>query len=138
MRANAMASPSRRRRRWIVCASILAIVLFASLVAVVYLSDSAVEQVIGQLRPGMTKADVRRILADVFYIDYVSNKGSGYLFHGNSEDIFVRIEGDRVSSVERWPDQGPFWERIRRNLENMRRNWEQQRRNREQQRRQGN
>jgi hypothetical protein len=90
----------------------------------VFQRDTFVRQAVGQLRPGMDEAEVRALLkpfrADL-PVTLNGVAGDAYFFHGVDEFVEVIMDGTgddaRVLQVNRIPDDGPWWDRSRRNWE---------------------
>ncbi len=120
-----------RCRRLTLVAVVLAVAVGG--LAVFYVAstfDSAAERAVGRLRPGLTTAEARRALADVPYLDYVREGSGALVVEVPSGNVSVAISGDRVAAIDRVPDTGPVWDRLRRTWDRHRRAWEYFRRNR--------
>jgi multidrug efflux pump subunit AcrB len=117
-----MSVSSDRRLRWGIMAGFAAVALLALHFGFVHRRDSAVAQAIGQLRPGMTEAQVQQVLQPVRHAKLAATKGkSAYAFYGFDEFVTVVMEKDgqdaRVARVVHEPDEGPLWDRFRRGWE---------------------
>jgi hypothetical protein len=123
MKGMNMIESSDRRWRWMVVALV---VVAAAVVCTVYLlhrKDSAVEEAIAKLQPGMTDAQVQEVLKPVRHRVMPANHGNyEYTFYGEDHGfviVFMEKHGEntRLTRVIHHPDMGPWWERLRRKWE---------------------
>jgi hypothetical protein len=120
-----MTESTRRRVRWLAWASAAALALLLALALyLIYRGDSAIQQAANRLQPGMTTEEVRRILADVPHFDVVTRGSGQFLLDGDAGFINVKVENDRVTAVDRQPENGSVWERMRRSVDRLRRDVE--------------
>jgi hypothetical protein len=102
--------------------ALLALAMFAMLFGLMHRKDSAIIQALNLLQPGMTESEVTEILSPLRHAKMATVDGKpAYFFYGYDEFVTVRMESDgteeRVTRVDREPDTGPMWDRIRRNWE---------------------
>jgi hypothetical protein len=85
-------------------------------------SDAYAKRIVEQLQPGVADAQVQQILAGIrHYKGKVSPGDDAYVFYGVDEFVYVVMEKSggeaRIARVDRQPDGGPIWDRIRRSWE---------------------
>jgi hypothetical protein len=117
-----MSESSDRRLRWVVMAAVAAVALVAFLFSFVHHRDSVVAQAVDQLQPGMTDTEVQQALQPVRHAKLSTNQGQDtYVFYGFDEFVTVVMEKNgedsRVARVVHESDEGPLWDRCRRDLE---------------------
>jgi hypothetical protein len=115
-----MNKTSSRYLCWAATAGVAAALTLLALGTVfLYQRDAAVEEAVRQLRPGMSDPEVRELLQPVRAAQVTTESGGvAYLFYGVDEFVTVQMDdGARVTAVEHFPDDGPRWERARRNWE---------------------
>lgn len=117
-----MSAYSDRRLRWGVMAVVAGLALLAFIFSFVHRRDSAVAQAIDQLQPGMTAAEVQQVLRPVRHAQLPTRAGnSAYTFYGFDGFITVVMEkageDTRVAKVVHERDEGPLWDRLRRDWE---------------------
>jgi hypothetical protein len=110
------------RLRWWLVGGVAAVVLAAFVLGFLYDRDTAVAQALGQLQPGMTEAEVQKLLQSIRHAKLATKQGeSAYVFYGFDEFVTVVMEknGEQtcVAKVEHEPDDGPFLDRLRRQWE---------------------
>jgi len=114
-----MSASSDRSLRWEITAGVVALAVLACLFGFVRRRDSAVAQAMVQLRPGMTEAEVQELLLTVRHARLPTPQGTtAYTFYGFDEFVTVVMDGDgedtHVAKLVHEPDEGPLWDRVRR------------------------
>ncbi len=121
-----MTERRRRRLRRIAVVLGLAGVLLAPLTALylLWMVDSQAARAVDRLQPGMTGLEVQQALAEVPHLNLKTQAGQQVIVEEAGGYVSVQLVDDRVTAVDRRPDQGPLWERTRRGLDRLRRGWE--------------
>jgi len=88
------------------------------------LVDAQTARAVAQLQPGMTDLQVRQALADVPHFNFKTQTGQQFLIDEAGGYVLVTLDDDRVTAVDRRPNQGSFWVRTRQGLDRLRRGWE--------------
>jgi len=109
-------------RRSGIVAGIVLLVLLAAFLMYVRNREVALDKAVTEIQPGMADADVQELLASIRHAKVKCLNGSpGYLFYGFDEFVTVEMEstdhGDRVAKINHSPDEGPYWDRVRRSWE---------------------
>ena len=120
------------RRRLMLVVSVLALAagVLAALFFIGTFGDGAAEWAVARLQPGLTAAEARRVLADVWYADLVKDGDGRLLIDVPGGWVAVEVTGGRVAAVERVPYTGPVWRRLVLTWDRNRRAWEHYWRNR--------
>jgi len=82
--------------------------------------DSTIAQIVAQLHPGLTNAELQEVLGPIHRSHKVTQEGNlCIIFYWLDGYVTVVMdnEGEKVERVTHQPDLGPWYERLRRKWE---------------------